>query len=33
MALYHKSLPRLFFNLWRRLGRFLEAPFPFVFVQ
>jgi len=30
MALHHKAVPRLFFKLRWRLGRFLETPFPFV---
>jgi len=33
VALDAKAAPRLFFQLGRRLGRFLEAPFAFVFVE
>src|SRR5208337_3751988 len=33
MALHAKAVPRFFFDLRRRLGRFLKAPLSFVFLK
>ena len=33
MSLHHETMPRLLFKFRRRLGRFLKAPFSFVFVK